>query len=506
MARDPISEHGNFMKNSEYRFKRLAAKQAGLTLLEVIISLSIIASATLGLNAVADRFSDDTKNTVTASQVRTFGEAAKAYIKDNYAAVQGVATATAPALIDVPTLIASGHLTTGFFPTNAFGQSMCALVLEPTANRLQAMVVAEGGTVIDDLSMGNIASVIGGSGGAVYASDATVIRGAIGGWSIPVSTFDNLVNNVSKKCDGTAGNVRLVAGSPAMALWFENGDTSSAFLARDAVPGRPELNAMNTPLVMNAVQTVDVACTNLGAIARNASGAILSCNGGRWRTQGSLFWEDPVATYAALPACTASIAGQTRVVTSPTVGTGQRAHSCNGATWTALSVGDNGNLTLPGILTTGKVQVNDVVTEGSACGANGLVAKDATGLLLSCQSGAWAKQPIPEAFSDSFNLTISDFSNGNVDGCGPSRNYLVPLAKRAIVHVTLYAVTETTIPQTGILINGLVCGYNIDRNAGNNSISTSCSQIAPAGTLDLKLCVNGGSSFARGSVVVQYTE
>ncbi|OYW17610.1 MAG: prepilin-type cleavage/methylation domain-containing protein, partial [Burkholderiales bacterium 12-64-5] len=268
------------MKNCEYRNKRLAAKQAGLTLLEVIISLAIIASATVGLNQIADRFSDDTKNTVTASQMRTFGEAAKAYIKDNYAAVQGIATATTPALIDVPTLIAAGKLTAGYQAKNAFGQNVCALVLEPTANRLQAMVIAEGGTVIDDLSMGNIASVIGGSGGAVYSSDPTVIRGAIGGWTIPSATFNNLVNNVGTKCDGTAGNVQLAGGHPAMALWFENGDTSSAFLARDPVPGRPDLNEMNTPIVMNSVQTVNGACSSLGAIARDATGAVLSCSGG----------------------------------------------------------------------------------------------------------------------------------------------------------------------------------------------------------------------------------
>jgi type II secretory pathway pseudopilin PulG len=274
------------MKNSPNRLKRLAAKQAGLTLLEVILSLTIISSATVGLNMIADRFSDDTKNTVTASQMRTFGEAAKAYIKDNYAAVQAVATATTPALIDVPTLIAAGNLPTGFLATNAFRQSMCALVLEPSANRLQAMVVAEDGIVIDDLSMGNIASVIGGSGGAVYASDTAVIRGAIGGWSIPTSTFDNLVNNVSKKCDGTAGNVRLVAGHPAMALWFENGDTSSAFLARDAVPGRPELNAMNTPIHMKSVQVTGGACTTVGAIAQDGAGGILACQAGIWKSPG----------------------------------------------------------------------------------------------------------------------------------------------------------------------------------------------------------------------------
>jgi type II secretory pathway pseudopilin PulG len=271
------------MKNSANRIQRLATKQAGLTLLEVILSLTIISSGTVGLNMIADRFSDDTKNTVTASQMRVFGEAAKAYIKDNYAAVQAVATATTPALIDVPTLIAAGNLPSGFLATNAFRQSMCALVLEPSANRLQAMVVSEGGINIDDLSMGNIASVIGGSGGAVYASDAAVIRGAIGGWSIPTSTFDNLVNNVNKKCDGAAGNVRLVAGHPAMALWFENGDTSSAFLARDAVPGRPELNAMNTPIHMKSVQVTGGACTTVGAIAQDGAGGILACQAGAWK-------------------------------------------------------------------------------------------------------------------------------------------------------------------------------------------------------------------------------
>lgn len=78
--------------------------------------------------------------------------------------------------------------------------------------------------------------------------------------------------------------------------------------------------------------------------------------------------------------------------------------------------------------------------------------------------------------------------------------------KRSIVHVTLYSGTLSSTPQAGIMVNGNMCGYNIDRVAGNNTISTSCSIIVPAGNLDLKLCVNKSSSFARGSIVVQYTE
>ncbi|MDD2907926.1 MAG: shufflon system plasmid conjugative transfer pilus tip adhesin PilV [Candidatus Gracilibacteria bacterium] len=44
-----------------------------------------------------------------------------------------------------------------------------------------------------------------------------------------------------------------------------------------------------------------------------------------------------------------------------------------------------------GVLASGKVQIIDVVTENTACSPNGLIAKDSTGLLLSCQSGLWKK-------------------------------------------------------------------------------------------------------------------
>ncbi|WP_096697846.1 shufflon system plasmid conjugative transfer pilus tip adhesin PilV [Polaromonas sp. AER18D-145] len=328
----------------------MSRRQSGITLVEVMAGLAVLAATLAGLAMMTDQFSDETRSALAASQTRTFGEAANAYIKANYSAVRGVATPTTPAMLDVPTLVAAGNLTAGFGATNGFGQSLCALILQPVPDRLQAMVVSEGGLPIDDLSLGTIAAVIGGSGGGVYSSDPSVIRGAVGGWQISASTFDNLANNVGRKCDSTIGNVRVAPGTPAMALWFENGDTSSAFLSRDAVPGRPELNHMNTPLVMNAVQVVDAACTVVGAIARDTSGLVLSCQGGRWKSQ-STYWQDPVPSYAALPACNALSAGHTRVVSNPSVGSGPRPYTCTGAAWAALSVDDQGNSYQAGVAT-----------------------------------------------------------------------------------------------------------------------------------------------------------
>lgn len=271
------------MKNTKLPAR---ARQAGLTLLEVLLSLTIVSAITVGLYQLSERYAEDTRNTIAAQQLRTFGEATRSYIRDNYAAVQAVATPTAPAIIDLGTLVAAGKLSAGHVNVNAYGQSTCALVLEPTADRLQAMVLTEGGETIGDVTLGSIASTVGGSGGAVYSTDATTIRGSVGGWAITAATYDNLTNNLGRRCDGSSGAVRVTAGHPVMALWFENGDTSSAFVARDAVPGRPELNAMNTPLVMNSVQTVDGACTDAGAIARDAAGALLTCQGGQWKSPG----------------------------------------------------------------------------------------------------------------------------------------------------------------------------------------------------------------------------
>ena len=366
-----------------------------MTLLEVIVSLVIISTATIGLNSIADRFSDDTKNTVAASQVRTFGEAAKAYIKTNYSAVQLVATPTTAAMIDVPTLIATGNLPAGYLSTNAYDQSLCALMLEPVANKLQVIVVTEGGTAIDDISLGNIAAVIGGSGGGIYTADTANIKGAIGGWTIASSTFHNLANNQNKKCDGTAGRVQLAGGHSAMALWFENGDTTSAYLSRDAVPGRPELNQMNTPLIMGAgtQQTAESTCTasELGKLGRDATGKLLTCNGANWKLQGSAYWQDAVATYAALPACDAASINQTRTVQTPTIGTGPRAYTCDGTTWQALSVDDNGNSVQAGKVTAGTLQVNTSKVENDPCTTDGEIAKSSTtsGVILSCQGGTW---------------------------------------------------------------------------------------------------------------------
>ena len=374
-----------------------------MTLLEMLMVLGILSSIVVGVAKLADTYSNDTRAAVAAQHMSAVGRAAQVYIKDNYTAVAGNATNTTPALITVPMLTAAGYLPSGFSTTNNYNQSVCVLVLEPTANNLNALVVAEGGTTIDDLTLGGVAAAIGASGGGVYSTATTTLRGAMGGWSMATGAFAN-ANASSKKCNGTAGTPAIAAGHPVQAIWFEGGDVSTGLLHRDAVPGHPELNTMNTPLIMGSVQTSGAACTTTGAIARDSVGGMLSCKSGTWTAAGgSAYWKDPVTTFASLPASGDSI-GAVRMTTD----TG-RAFVWTGSSWKALAVDQNGDLTVSGdIAVSGNitvngtaaanvVQINGGQTEGNACTTSGLVGRDASGLVLSCINSKWTRQAVAKA-------------------------------------------------------------------------------------------------------------
>lgn len=402
--------------------------QWGLTMLEMLISLSILASVVAGVTSLVQGVSDDTKASITALHTKTIGDAAGVYIKDNYAALLGASTATTPALVRVSDLVSQGYLPAGYAATNPRGQSTCVLVLEPTANKLTSLVLSEGGEIIDDLTLGQIASLIGGAGGGLYSTAPTTARGAMGNYSFAVGAFGN-PNHLNQRCDGTAGNITVAAGHPVMALWFADGAAGAATLYRDSVPGQPGMNTMNTPILMGPAsqQTIGAACSTVGAIASSSTGAVLACESGVWKQGGSAFWADPVATAAGMPGCTAALLNQTRVVQNPSVGTGPRAFTCNGAgSWLPLAVDDFGNLAVAGTATMGGLALTTINAENTGCSPNGRVGRNAAGDTLECSSGVWRRGVKASGDTMTGNLSVhaSDWSMigraaGGVDNVNP---------------------------------------------------------------------------------------
>lgn len=232
----------------------------------------------------------NTKIAATAGEQREIADAAQLYIQQNTAAIEAVATATAPATITVAMLQTTGNLATSITTTNPYGQSWQVQVLQPTAGTLQALVLSTGTSLIPASQGPAIAAQTGQEGGFIpYAgqngtmSPANAV-GAYGGWTVPMAGYNS-----------------PGAGHLAALLAFNNGSLQNDYLYRVAVPGNTALNTMQTSLNMGnnkitGAQSVALGtasgsaitgntCSPNGEIAsnNNNTGDLLSCVSGKWQ-------------------------------------------------------------------------------------------------------------------------------------------------------------------------------------------------------------------------------
>lgn len=337
----------------------------GITLVESIATLGIMSAVAVGTVVLSNEYTQDTRTAGAAEHMRIVAEATRAYVRDNRATVLGQASATSPALITVAMLRTSGYLPGGFSPTNAYDQTLCALVVEPTAGTLNTLVVAEGGRALDNVSLAHFSSMMGAGGGGRFSTSPTTIQGAGGGWSMPIGSLDNRANNAGRRCNGTtAGRVQIAIGTPVYAQWMDANDTADpGFLSRNVVPGNPGANTMQTNIDMGGNRITNLgnyvagaACpagTADGELGVGSRNEVLSCSGGSWARQGAAYWGTNVTTYAGLPACNASNMGETRRVTSIT-----GLFVCNGLRWD-VALNESNNFSLPQHLqVTGNARIN----------------------------------------------------------------------------------------------------------------------------------------------------
>lgn len=394
-------------------------RQKGISLLEVIVALAIMSTVAVGTTAMSDYYASQAKLSATAQHMVTFGEATKSYVRDNFSTLKAaslVRPTEAIRLTPANLTSAGSYLPPNYSATTPFGHFLCALVvLNAAQDGLDTLVVAEDpadtSLPINDVDLGQLAGMIGGGGGAIYAKTPATVSGVMGGWNFPTANFTR-TNNLGLSCGGAAGPVKLQPQHPVLALWLRAPDSYDGLLHRNYDASEPELNEMNTPLIMSAraVQSEGAACA-AGAIARNAGGDVLACIGGIWAKAGNKYWGDAVNGVANLPTCNASLYGQTRVLKSPATGAEPRAYTCLGNAWQPLGMDTDGNLTVRNVLTvnngakitgnanvTGNVDASGFlrggqVAEGTVCGLYGSVARSTQGgqvpLYCSGATGTW---------------------------------------------------------------------------------------------------------------------
>lgn len=284
---------------------RTRKQQRGITLVEILASLSIMTLLTVGITAITLSSVEDSKSQQAALYQSQLGRAVKNWMGNpaNRNAIAAAATTTMPVKVTLAQL--AQWLPPGFSARNAYRQSPCVMVyFNAGANRLEAAITTEGGDAIDDAQLGYVVTHAGEGAGAIYARAPTIARGAYNSWSTALSNYTT--NAASRHCSSQATAGRLVS----LLAMDRNGTNAlggaGEWLARNAIPGRPDLNRMNTSIDMNSQDVTNAR--DLSASRRIASNSqviarsdITSLEGNIYAPNGSVAAKDGYLTGVTLP-------------------------------------------------------------------------------------------------------------------------------------------------------------------------------------------------------------
>ncbi|UXF74685.1 shufflon system plasmid conjugative transfer pilus tip adhesin PilV (plasmid) [Stenotrophomonas maltophilia] len=409
-------------------------KQRGLALIELVIALSILAAISIGIISVMRSQAQSKQVAVAANQLVEFTKATERYVQNEYTTIIGAAGPTTPVVITVATLQSAGLLPASYPAASVFGQVPTGRARKASASTLETLVIYSGGVALSQGDLDELAGLAaqqGVAGGYVGASDTTRAVGVLGAWSLPLSNF----------------GIAPGAGRVASNVSYTNEAVTDTALHRQATPGRPELNRMNTAIDMAnndingagrvAAQNVDASngiTANQISIGKSSFGAtsypyetIQLAPGFNMRfaigsREHAVFANDGGTTFNgnvnaanvnAANVYASDIVGYNSVQGSEVYANGWfRSRGQGGwyseaygggwhmtdTTWiraynnkSIYTAGEMraGTLSAEGRMTSNDLKLNRLETEGAGCGENGLTARTNEGKMLSCTNGVW---------------------------------------------------------------------------------------------------------------------
>ncbi|MGD7704088.1 shufflon system plasmid conjugative transfer pilus tip adhesin PilV [Escherichia coli] len=341
----------------------------GVSLLEVLLVIGIMVMVIPKVYENIENHLNNVRWQNAAEHANTYNTAVRNYVADN---ASTLLAGSLPKTITPATLIQKGYLKSGFSESN-FGQSyITGIAKNSKTSRLEALTCSNGGQSLSEAGMRSVASMIEGLGGYINSSKQAI--GAGGGWSDTPTNY----------------GLNCATGHIAMALVGADLQESDR-LYRYSITNRPDLNRMHTAIDMNSNNLNNVGTLNGNAAAlsgdisaRNGtfSGAIsgntattngdITSNNGWLVTKNSKGWMN--STYGG--GWYMSDSSWLRSVNNKGIYTGGQVKG--------------GTVRADGRLYTGEyLQLEKTATAGASCSPNGLVGRDSTGAILSCQSGVW---------------------------------------------------------------------------------------------------------------------
>ncbi|MET3133309.1 hypothetical protein AAKU55_003599 [Oxalobacteraceae bacterium GrIS 1.11] len=353
--------------------------QRGIAMVEMLGVLLIAAILLKSVTALIDTSMEDNKAQQTALYQSQMVIAASKYLAENYTTLAVPANRGILQTLDSLALKTAGVLPPGMGESNPYGQASCLLIRPRKVDGkdvtvLDALVITAGtaAQAIPERILAFAAANAGAGGGFISTRDTSRVQGSSATWRIDATSTPSLANFSSANCSGHA----MAGGSLASALFFDGPGQAADFLYRDAVPGLPELNQMNTPLALanNAVVVNGASCSVAG-IAVDSERNLMSCaTDNHWQRVTS--WKQPVGTWLALQ--DTDQPGDVRMVMDKHVAF-MRTNSNSperSEQWAPLAVDNDGNLDVPQDLTVGRHIKTQFLTATQHIRANGNVQAD----------------------------------------------------------------------------------------------------------------------------------
>lgn len=343
------------------------ALHRGWAMMSTGIALLILVIVVIWATSIYGDYIKQKEYQVTAVQLSRFKFALKGYVGRHYDKLLASAGTNQPVMVTTAMLKNTGFLPGGFSDTTTTGQRFQAAIVRNAmrTEQLQALIVTQGGSRLPYKALRIISADIEGLGGYVW-NDAYV-TGAMGSWSVPLNSFG---------LSTSTGHVAALLTTDELS----DARNESDRLYRFAVTGKPDFNCMHTSIDMggnnlNNTGTVNAIegrfSGNINAVDVTAEGNIRSQQG--WLiSRGDKGWLNE--SYGG--GFYMSDNDWVRSVNNKSIATGGQIKG--------------GNIRSDGRLSVGEVlQLDQVNSAGSECGSNGLVSRDVSGALLSCQSGVW---------------------------------------------------------------------------------------------------------------------
>ncbi|HDX4154005.1 TPA: shufflon system plasmid conjugative transfer pilus tip adhesin PilV, partial [Escherichia coli] len=197
----------------------------GFALLEILGGLVVISLLMPLFWSYIEDYLNEMRNQSAAFHADAYNTAARTYIADNNARLH---SGTLPAIFTADELIRKGYLKG--LNRSPFGQSYTTGIRRNTSTgRLEALTCSTGGENIKDDALRSIASLLPGLGGFIGKNGTAT--GVFGGWTDKPGDY-------GLSCNG--GHIAIVMMGDDL--------QESDRLYRFQVPGRPELNQMNTAI------------------------------------------------------------------------------------------------------------------------------------------------------------------------------------------------------------------------------------------------------------------